>query len=182
MTRECSGCTLCCRLLPVKEIHKPASTRCEHQRTGVGCKIYNRLPFSCQVWTCRWLVNDDTAELPRPDRSHYVIDILPDFITIEPHDGTAPTNVEVVQVWVDPKHRDAWRAPELLAYLERRGQDGIAAIIRYGAREGFTLFPPTMSSDREWHEIHSHELRREHSFEERALAIAGAARKIMVEP
>src|SRR5215468_3091274 len=95
--RKCSGCTLCCKLLPMssasneratriagemvaqglmrldeaasamKEFDKPAGHRCPHQRGGKGCGVYDRRPFGCRMWTCRWLTNDDTADLHRPD-------------------------------------------------------------------------------------------------------------------
>jgi len=37
MNRTCGGCTLCCKLLPVRELKKPANTRCQHQRAEI-CK------------------------------------------------------------------------------------------------------------------------------------------------
>ena len=40
MTRHCGGCTLCCKLIPVEELNKPAGARCKHVRTGKGCSIY----------------------------------------------------------------------------------------------------------------------------------------------
>ena len=61
--RNCGDCQLCCKLVPTKEINKPANTRCKHQKVGKGCGIYAQRPFSCMVWNCRWLVNDDTADL-----------------------------------------------------------------------------------------------------------------------
>jgi Putative zinc- or iron-chelating domain len=144
LTRQCGGCTLCCKLLPMGEgasmtnkmrliargeFYKPAGERCPHQRTGKGCAIYAKRPACCAFWNCRWLVNNDTADLRRPDRSHYVIDIMPDFITLT-EEGKESANVEVVQVWVDPKYRDAYKDPALMDYMARRGEEGIATIIR----------------------------------------------------
>jgi hypothetical protein len=149
MTRSCSGCTLCCKLIPVEEIGKKAGVRCEHQRTGKGCAIYAARPFSCRVWRCMWLQDQaNTAALSRPDRSHYVIDSAPDTITIREDAGPALEMV-VMQIWVDPRHRDAHRDPELRRMLD---DNGIVALIRYGAEDGFTLFPPSRSADRQWHE------------------------------
>lgn len=176
MTRQCGGCTLCCKLIPVDlpSGKKLAGHRCPHQRTGKGCAIYNTAPFPCRMWNCRWLVNDDTAELRRPDRVHYVVDITPDHITIVPNEGGERTHVQVVQIWVDPDYPDAWRDPALLAYLDRRGQEGIAALIRWGSSEGMTLFPPSMSSDGEFHECRSNLSGPEHSLAETARAVATA--------
>lgn len=128
------------------DFDKPAGQLCQHQSHHRGCKVYASRPFGCRFWNCRWLTGDDTADLRRPDRSRYVIDIMPDFITMQPDDGSEPTNIQVVQIWVDPKNRDAWwDDPTLLAYLDRRGQEGIAALIRWSASDGMTVFPPSMT-------------------------------------
>ena len=152
--RECSDCQLCCKLLPmhVPTIDKRAGERCPHQRANVGCNIYPSRPMCCQVWNCRWLVNDDTADLRRPDRSRYVIDVMPDIVRLVPNDGSKPMEVQVVQVWVDPKYRDAHKDPALRAYLERRAEkDGMAAIIRFNEGEALILFAPHLTGG-DWRE------------------------------
>lgn len=170
--RECSGCTLCCKLIPVPPMNKVAGERCQHQRS-TGCNIYARRPRECAVWHCKWLINDDTAELSRPDRSHYVIDMMPDYVTVRPNDGTGSFKIPVVQIWVDPKHRDAHRDPALRRFLARRGADGIAAIIRYSATEGFVLVPPAMNEAREWAEVSHGMSETQHSFDDIADAWKG---------
>jgi hypothetical protein len=172
MTRHCGGCTLCCKLIPVEELKKPAGERCKHQRHA-GCAIYARRPLSCRFWNCRWLVNDDTADLRRPDRARYVIDIMPDFVTIT-HDGEPNMDVEVVQIWVDPHEREAWRDPPLLAYMERRASEGIATILRFSSYEALIVFPPAMSEDGQWHEHADGHVRPERSSRERHEGIARA--------
>jgi len=143
--RECGDCMLCCSLLPVEEFGKPAGERCRHAKFGKGCSIYPRRPGSCALWNCRWLVNDDTAELRRPDRSHYVIDIMPDFArAVHATDPSLSYSIEVIQVWVDPKYRDAHRDPMFRRYLDRQRK---CALIRYGAREGFLLAPPSVTGN-----------------------------------
>ena len=162
--RQCGDCQLCCKLLPTKEINKPANTRCKHQKVGKGCSVYANRPVSCMVWNCRWLLNDDAADLSRPDRSHYVIDLIPDYITVQQNDGSsADIDLPVLQIWVDPNFPDAHRDPYLRAFIERRGiENGMAALIRYGSADGFVIFPPSLSTDGEWHEQGSN-LRREES-------------------
>lgn len=180
--RTCGGCVLCCRLLPIAELNKGANVRCKHQRTGKGCAVYRQsgFPWSCRFWSCRWLVNDDTADLRRPDRSHYVVDMMPDFVTLaENGDGSGEAhNLEVVQVWVDPAHREAWRDPALLAYLERRAADGVAGIIRFNATDAIVVFAPALSADRQWHEKVSGMRGEAHSFEQVALALMGTRKKV----
>jgi len=100
MSRQCGACTLCCKLLPVHDgvlingkrmqgnLDKPAGERCRYQR-HTGCTVYNTalMPACCKMWNCRWLGNDDTGDLSRPDRSHYVIDIMPDYVTVVDNAG-----------------------------------------------------------------------------------------------
>jgi hypothetical protein len=146
MMRQCGNCTLCCKLLPVPPLAKKAGERCRHQNFK-GCRVYRKpglMPLECALWSCRWVVNDDTAELSRPDRSHYVIDIMPDFITLQDNATEATTSIQVVQIWIDPAHPLAHRDPALQAYLLRRGQEGIAALVRYDTSRAVTIIPPNM--------------------------------------
>jgi hypothetical protein len=146
----------------VNEWTKPAGEPCKYQRHKKGCSIYARRPFCCRNWSCRWLTGDDTADLSRPDRSRYVIDLVPDFVTLRPNDGGEPTNIEVVQIWVDSKTPEAWRDPALLAYIERRAAEGKAAIIRFDTKRAIVVFAPALSQDGQWHEVHNGELRPQH--------------------
>jgi hypothetical protein len=157
MTRQCGDCQLCCKLVPVQSINKEGGTPCRFQKFHKGCTIYHKpqMPPECMVWNCRWLVNDDTDDLSRPDRVHYVIDVVPDFITIRPDDGSAPYNIQVAQVWVDPKHRDAHRDPALRRWMFRRAQESIATLIRFSPREAFVIFAPPFDKGGQWHEIKS---------------------------
>lgn len=167
MMRACGDCQLCCKLLPVAEgmkvdgmtmpgsFHKPAGQRCIHQRHHKGCAVYNspKMPRSCRLWNCAWLTNNDTADLRRPDRSHYVIDIMPDFVTTRDNETGVERKVPVLQVWLDPDYPDAHRDPALRAFLARRGEEGNAALIRLDNKRAFALFPPALSTDGEWHEV-----------------------------
>ncbi len=147
--RRCGGCTLCCKLLPVRELHKVAGERCKHQRTGKGCAAYKHLAQvspSCVVWNCRWLVNQAGAT-SRPDRVHYVIDIMPDFIEGVDNQTGERFQYDVVQIWVDPSHPDAHRDPALRDWLEH---EKLLALVRYGSRKAFLLCPPSRSDSKQW--------------------------------
>jgi hypothetical protein len=106
-----------------------------------------------------------------------VIDLTPDYVTARPNAGGDAFNIPVVQVWCDPHAPDAWRDPALLAYLERRGQDGYAALIRYDNKRGITVFPPAMTGDG-FREYANAELRKEHTLEEKIAAIATAPKLV----
>lgn len=131
-------------------IDKPAGVRCPHQKFGVGCAIYAKRPYCCELWTCRWLVNNDTAKLPRPDRAHFVIDVLPDVITARDDASGVEISLQVVQVWCDPNHPNAWRTPEMRDYIQRRAAEGIAILIRYDARNSLIVVAPPISDA--WYE------------------------------
>lgn len=139
-TRKCGDCQLCCRLLPTEEIAKPANERCPHQKSYCGCKIYPRRPMSCQLWSCRWLVDDDTADQPRPDRSHIVIDMMPDVVRQTRNDTGEVETKPVIVAWVDPKYPDAYKSAAFLRYVKRQK---VLVLLRYGSKEnGGVLFPP----------------------------------------
>lgn len=149
--RRCGGCTACCDLLPVRDLAKPALHRCQHQRTGKGCAIYAQRPPSCQIFSCRWLLGEGTETMRRPDRVHYVVDVMPDFIEIEVPGKLEKDKIPVVQVWCDPKFPDAHRDPELRAMLDREEH---IALIRFGSLEGFVLVPPSRGGG-QWQEHRS---------------------------
>lgn len=189
MKRQCGDCQLCCKLLPMQDnepwrggaaIDKPAGVRCPHQKHGKGCAIYAKRPFCCRMWTCRWLANDDAADLSRPDRVFYVIDVMPDYVTVNFNDESR--NIQVVQIWVDPKHPDAHRDPALRDYMIRRAQDGIAAIVRYDSQKAIVIFaPPFDAKDGEWHEITSGMTSvNTHTYTEIVQALGGDA-KVVIE-
>lgn len=152
MERKCGECTMCCSLLPVVSLSKGAGERCKHQR-GLGCNIHHKegFPGECGLWNCRWLVDDTTGALQRPDRSHYVIDIVPDFITAKANDGREQ-QAAVIQVWVDPRFPDAHRDPAFRQWLTAN-EPRCAAIIRFNERDAVILIPPHMSSTGDWEEV-----------------------------
>lgn len=207
--RQCGECQLCCKLLPISaqsraqvteaiphmidaglaspdefdgmlpEFDKPAGARCPHQRHHKGCTVYARRPFGCRTWNCRWLVNEAGATR-RPDRAHYVIDIMPDFITLVPGEGAAPVNVEIIQIWLDPDYPDAHRDPALRAYLAEQGEHGKAALIRFNSSRAFVLIPPAMNEQRRWIEHDSQSTGHDHRGDDLLGGLASAQR-VMLE-
>jgi hypothetical protein len=182
MRRHCGDCQLCCRLLPVPPLQKLAGEQCRFQKYHKGCTVYHTLamPPECGLWNCRWLVNDDAAELSRPDRSHYVLDLMPDYITTVDNETGERRNIQVVQIWVDPNHRDAHRDPALRRWLERRAQDGIAAIVRYSATDALILFAPSfdVGGGDQWHEMTTGMRERSHTLDEVEAALDGKVRAV----
>jgi hypothetical protein len=74
--RACGSCSLCCKLLRIEELDKPAGVWCPHCQAGLGgCKIYGVRPGPCRSFHCAWLINPElgpewrpTAKAPRRAR------------------------------------------------------------------------------------------------------------------
>jgi hypothetical protein len=177
MDRRCGECTLCCTLLPVVTLEKLAGERCRHQR-GLGCSVYHKpgFPGECGLWNCRWLIDDSTAALARPDQSHYVIDIVPDFVTATPADGGDPIRQPVLQVWIDPRFPDAHRDPAFRAWVVAT-EPRCAVLCRFNERDALFLIPPHMSSTGDWEEVGGNRMRigdHSHGAEETAAALTNS--------
>jgi hypothetical protein len=146
--RSCGTCSLCCKLLPIPSLNKPAGQRCKHQKALKGCSIYPDRPNACKTWACRWLSDPQAAGLKRPDRTHYVVDL--DYDKITQGDAELPA----LQVWCDPAFPDAHKDRDLRAFLLMMAERfHVGAIVRYGPRDGFLLIAPTFCQDGQWREI-----------------------------
>lgn len=170
LSRKCGDCQLCCKLLPVKSLAKDANTRCKHQRHGKGCAVYRKpgFPMDCALWNCRWLVDDATADLKRPDRSHYVIDIMPDYVTVVADESGEKQDIPVLQIWCDPAYPNAHRDPALRAYIEKMGEEGYCALVRYSSTRAIFLAPPNIpNANGEWFEHESGVNGKEHTMAEK---------------
>ncbi|MDG2307543.1 MAG: hypothetical protein P8R42_23395 [Candidatus Binatia bacterium] len=73
--RSCGSCDLCCTVLRVDELEKPARVSCEKLRAdGDGCSIYATRPSICRTYKCAWLLGS-LGDDDRPDRLGAVLDI-----------------------------------------------------------------------------------------------------------
>ncbi len=73
-SRSCGPCSLCCTVLRVDDLSKPAGQDCVHQREGGGCGIYQARPSICRQYRCLWRqggLEDDE----RPDRTGGIVDL-----------------------------------------------------------------------------------------------------------
>jgi hypothetical protein len=125
---------------------KGAGVKCRHQKVGLGCKVHGKpeMPDSCKFWNCRWLGENDTADMQRPDRVHYVIDVMPDFITARDNRTGETMEMEVIQIWIDPNFPKCVEDPGLLRYLERQKKPGL---IRTNSTEAYFMAPPSVTHE-----------------------------------
>jgi hypothetical protein len=76
---------------------------------------------------------------------------MPDALWIEDNETKERNSIQVVQIWVDPKHRYAFRNEPMRSYIERQGAQGIATLIRWDSSAGLVVFPASITGT-EWME------------------------------
>jgi len=96
INKECGSCTMCCKLLGIPEIQKPANQWCENCNVGKGCQIYQNRPFSCHQFDCLWLQLDGIPEEFRPDKTQVVLSLTDHYD-------------EDIVAYCDPGTPDNWR-------------------------------------------------------------------------
>src|SRR5579863_8285525 len=121
MSFGCGSCNLCCKLLEIRDIQKPARIWCWHAlRPHGGCAVHNLgKPEVCASWQCLWLNSqsrvDPNDKMPwelRPNNS---------YVVFGPWDQEDETKLFV---HVDPEHPQAWQSLAVQHQLElirRRG-------------------------------------------------------------
>ena len=91
--RACGNCTLCCKVMAIEQLDKPAGRWCPHCDPGRGCLVHANRPDECQSFSCMWLVNELLDERWKPNRSKLVL----------------TTSDDGIEVRCDPGFPDAWR-------------------------------------------------------------------------
>lgn len=80
--RRCGDCTLCCKVMAIEALAKPAGSWCAHCKPGHGCAIYANRPAECESFSCLWLVNDLLDTRWKPGRSKLVLTTSEDGVEI----------------------------------------------------------------------------------------------------
>lgn len=93
--RDCNGCTLCCKIMSVDPLGKPAGKWCTHCTIGKGCGIHERRPDECRAFYCDFLLNPEFDERWRPANAHFVM-------------RTSRAS-HWIGIHVDPQRPDTWR-------------------------------------------------------------------------
>lgn len=117
MPLGCGACNLCCKLLAVPDINKPARMLCWWTGVHGGCqrqseKASDPALLACAQFKCLWLASqtheNEEYHQPRamrPDITHVVIG---------PYDREDDT---LIYVQVDPEHPSAWKKEPVASYL-----------------------------------------------------------------
>jgi hypothetical protein len=107
--RSCGSCSLCCKVMEIKELDKPAGAWCPHFKAGAGCRIYGAHPGSCRAFQCMWLISPGMPETVRPDRCKVVLVM---------EDGGSN-----IIARADPGDPGAWRREPIHSQLRRWAAD-----------------------------------------------------------
>ena len=128
--RDCDGCTLCCKVMHVPELDKPAGRWCPHCKVADGCGVYETRPQTCRIFRCGFLQDLALDEHWRPSVARFVLVVL------------APE--ERVTAYVDPQRPDAWRREPYLSTLRRWSRTAVARqglIDAFIAGQTFIILP-----------------------------------------
>lgn len=74
-SRICGTCTLCCKVMEVSELSKPAQQWCPHADPRRGCMIYETRPQSCRDFMCQWLLHPSMPASWMPSYIHAVLHV-----------------------------------------------------------------------------------------------------------
>jgi len=125
--RACDGCTLCCKLLYIPELHKPMYAWCPHAVKGQGCAIYCQRPTPCRDFECLWLAAPNVPDYWRPLQSHMVL-------------AGDPTGT-LVSVLVDSGHEDAWQRQPYYGDLKKWSHEPSWRVQVLTEKHGWIIFP-----------------------------------------
>lgn len=116
MARECGTCTMCCKIMGIKEIEKPSGQWCPHCLVGKGCAIYQDRPSECRTFSCDWLQAEALGPEWKPEKSKIVL----------------VSRYGRMVAYVDPSSPGAWRKSP---YLER-----LMTLVQLGLPEGRLIY------------------------------------------
>jgi hypothetical protein len=106
--RACEDCTLCCKVMAIDELEKPAGSWCQHCRTRSGCKVYAERPTECQTFNCLWLIDERLGPHWKPNKSKVVL----------------TTSEDGLEIRCDPGFPDAWRKEPFRSQIHKWAEAG----------------------------------------------------------
>lgn len=127
--RTCGSCSLCCKVIGIAALDKPAGRWCRHYARSVGCAIHAAAPSECRTFMCSWLITPSLGEEWRPDCSKLVL---------------WTNKVGRLIVDVDADHPGAWRLQpyygQLKTWSNRREPGSLEVLVRAQGRM-IVVFP-----------------------------------------
>jgi hypothetical protein len=131
--RACADCTLCCKVMAIEELAKPAGRWCNHCKPGRGCLIHDDRPAECRDFSCLWLLDERFGPHWKPSQSKMVLTTSPDGIEIR----------------CDPGFPGAWRQEPFRSEIGRLAASGethdVTVLVIVGER--MTMVTPDREFD-----------------------------------
>jgi Fe-S-cluster containining protein len=103
--RSCGTCSLCCKVLPVAELNKPAGQWCMHCVPGSGCAIHADRPQACRRFFCAWRFDPNLGPEWKPEACRFVLSVDPVH--------------KALRVTVDPGMPLAWKQAPYYSRLKQ---------------------------------------------------------------
>lgn len=115
---------MCCYILAVGALDKPANAWCVHCPTKRRCAIYDSRPQECRDFNCGWLTTAKIGDEWNPRRSRMVLGAE--------HDGFR------LSVYVHPDRPNAWRREpyygQIKAWAHAAAGDKGQIVVKIGSR------------------------------------------------
>lgn len=118
--KACGACSMCCQVLDIEELQKPAGLTCPECISGGGCRVYMDRPDVCRDYECLWKGDRNLGQQMRPDRIGTILMEDPD--------------TDEYQAVCDPKRPLAWRAPLVFAHLVAMAKSGRIVVAKAGLK------------------------------------------------
>ncbi len=118
--KSCGACSMCCQVLEIEELQKPAGLVCKDCMNGGGCRIYAARPKVCREYECEWKGNRSMGPQLRPERVGTIL--------MEDADS------DEYQAVCDPTKPLAWRTPIVFNHLVAMAKAGRTVVAKAGAK------------------------------------------------
>jgi len=128
--KTCGSCNLCCKVVAVESLNKPAGSWCKHAKPGNGCGIYGSHPAQCQGFKCLWLEDPSLSDEWKPNKIRFVV--------------RADGNDSAIAIDVDPAMPDAWRKQPYFNEIKSWSQiavGGRGRVLVYVGAKTYVVFP-----------------------------------------
>ncbi len=144
--RSCGSCTLCCKVMGIRELDKPRLTWCGHCDKKRGCMIYETRPETCREFYCAWMTTAELGDHWKPLNARMVLthDRTRNWLIVHPDSGRPDawleepylSDLRAWSVYMTPKGGRVmvFRGDRVIAVLPNGEQD-LGPLLRDAATE-----------------------------------------------
>ena len=111
---------MCCQVLEIEELKKPAGLLCKDCSAAGGCNIYLDRPQVCRDYECLWKGDRGLGPQLRPDRVGTLLMEDPDS--------------DEYRAVCDPSKPLAWRTPLVFQHLVAMAKAGRTVVAKAGLK------------------------------------------------